>query len=339
MSGLGKGGKSGAGLSKKRKLEEATEEDSQSVNHAILNVLKTQNKLLNSIDARLGRIERQDQGGIKMQGQRRRESPHVAPVSGTWKFAESDQAKREREQRTSKHAQRLRWDQYQCQLVGKVGSDASLLIADRNRRNQDHNISALCPSHKFCYNKAPIWCHTGSMRHYLPEVVFNDQPELKQKSGIYHLAFKYNNKDHDKAGDFQKAAIIVGEVLFSDDGFVNAEGADWDRLLGGQKQTQLPYAHGARGIPSWLHRKISEPWVDGDELKFRIDTNENTIVFQRSNYPEKVFWNILAFTNNRNFPDYVRVYAYAVYAASGAVADPPPSTSQATLTLIQSDKH
>eukprot|EP00978_Attheya_sp_CCMP212_P005938 scaffold13273_cov35-Attheya_sp.AAC.5 len=197
MAGRGKGG---PGLPKKRKLEEATEEDSQSVNHAILNV----------IDARLGRIERQDQGGLKMQGQRRRTSPHVAPVSGTWKFVESDQAKRERENRT-KHAQEQRWDryqQYQWQLVGKVGSDASLLIADRN---QDQNISALCASHEACYNAAPIWLHTGSMRHLLPEVVFNDQPELKQKSGIYHLAFKYNKKDHAKPGEFQKAAIIVGE--------------------------------------------------------------------------------------------------------------------------------
>ena len=69
------------------------------------------------------------------------------------------------------------------------------------------------------------------------------------------------------------------EMEFSSDGCVLAEGADWDILLTSQRQTQLPYSHNARGISTWLCRKRTEPWEDGDELKFRVDTNENMVVF------------------------------------------------------------
>lgn len=62
----------------------------------------------------------------------------------------------------------------------------------------------------------------------------------------------------------------------------------------------------------WLRRKVSEPWKDGDEIKIRVDPNENTIVFnvKKGNMPEKVFWNVLAFSNNSKNPDFIRLYAY-----------------------------
>ena len=66
----------------------------------------------------------------------------------------------------------------------------------------------------------------------------------------------------------------------------------------------------------WMQRKISEPWVDGEVLHFRIDTNENTIVYRKGNTPEKTLRNILAFTNNRTYPDYLQVFAYCVYLPS-----------------------
>ncbi|KAL3906783.1 MAG: hypothetical protein SGARI_003844 [Bacillariaceae sp.] len=132
--------------------------------------------------------------------------------------------------------------------------------------------------------------------------------EIGLQSGIYALSIRYNKNDE---YDTSEAGIIIGEIEFNNKGFVMAEGADWDRLLNNQKQTQLPYSHGARGLPTWKERRISEPWVDGDELKFRLDTNENTIVFQKGNTPKKTFWNVLAFTNNRRYPEFLRAYAYA----------------------------
>ena len=97
---------------------------------------------------------------------------------------------------------------------------------------------------------------------------------------------------------------------FHSSGYAIAEGVDWDRLLNNQRQTQLPYSRGLRGVATWQSRKISEPWEGGEELKFKIDTNENTIVFQKGNTPAKTLWNVLAFTNNPKYPEYLRAFAY-----------------------------
>ncbi|KAL7541644.1 hypothetical protein ACHAXR_011089 [Thalassiosira sp. AJA248-18] len=97
---------------------------------------------------------------------------------------------------------------------------------------------------------------------------------------------------------------------FNSKGYALAEGADWDRLLNNQRQTQLPYSHNARGQRMWMKRKICEPWLDGDEIKIRVDTNENTVVFKKGSTPAKTFWNALAFTNNPKYPESLRVFAY-----------------------------
>ena len=154
-----------------------------------------------------------------------------------------------------------------------------------------------------------LWANESwsDSRNLLTQLVFNGKAELMHKSGIYSLVIKYNGSPgiHN-----QDAAIIVGEMEFHSKGYVMAEGADWDRLLNNQRQTQLPYSHGARGVSTWMSRKISEPWEDGTELRFKIDTNENTIVFQKGNAPAKTFWNALAFTNNPKYPEFLRAFAY-----------------------------
>ena len=57
----------------------------------------------------------------------------------------------------------------------------------------------------------------------------------------------------------------------------------------------------------WRRRKISEPWKDGVVLTFRSDLNENTVVYQKGDSPAKSLWNVLAFTNNRKNPDFIRL--------------------------------
>ena len=114
-------------------------------------------------------------------------------------------------------------------------------------------------------------------------LTFNGVSKTMLKSDTYNLKVRYNKGKATKEG----TVISIGEIEFKSDGTAGAEGADWDRLLSNQRQTQLPYAHGARGKPKWLEGKVSEPWEDGDALSFIIDTNENTITFQRNNLPKK----------------------------------------------------
>jgi len=58
--------------------------------------------------------------------------------------------------------------------------------------------------------------------------------------------------------------------------------------------------------------------MDGVVLKFHIDTNKNTIIYQKGNTPEKVLSNVIAFTNNRMYPEYLKLFAYC----RGVGADP-----------------
>jgi hypothetical protein len=104
------------------------------------------------------------------------------------------------------------------------------------------------------------------------------------------LVLQYNEFENNLCQD---AGIIVGEMEFNSTGYALAEGADWDKLLNNQRQTQLPYSRGARGVSTWSVRKISEPWNDGDLIKIKIDTNESTLVFQNGDTPVKTFWNVL----------------------------------------------
>lgn len=82
--------------------------------------------------------------------------------------------------------------------------------------------------------------------------------------------------------------------------------------MAGEKQTSLPYGNNARGSVKWHRRKISEPWADGDTLIFRIDTDFGTLRFQRGGAKsrELMLRNVLPFSNDRKYPDFLRVFAY-----------------------------
>ena len=97
----------------------------------------------------------------------------------------------------------------------------------------------------------PKWS-LGNTRDVLPQLVLNVDAELKMKSGVYGLTVKYNIIDTPNQALHHEDGIVIGEVEFSSNGFAMAEGADWDRLLSEQRQTKLPYDHGARGMPMWM---------------------------------------------------------------------------------------
>ena len=85
-----------------------------------------------------------------------------------------------------------------------------------------------------------------------------------------------------------------------------AKGADWGKQLANEKQTQLP-----NGEENWSRCKISQPWQDWDMIKIRVDTDTNTVVFQRGyNTLKKTFRNILTFTSSPKYPDSLRAFAY-----------------------------
>ncbi|CAB9523418.1 expressed unknown protein [Seminavis robusta] len=314
---------------KRQRLEPAVNDEAMSVNRQILEALKAQNSalatqtsLLRSIDARLGRIENLGRTGSN-NGRRGRGAASTGRlervVTGSWKFVESQEAKRKRESFE-------RHPSFHCSLIPSfpmfAGIDNTGLVIQARpyptTGNMSEGMSILFGDDHGLYTshiiESPAWTTDHGQRSLLPELVFNNDPKVKLKSGIYCLQVRYKNATETTATlptpTRIEAGIIVGEIEFNSNGTVMAQGADWDRLLDSKRQTQLPYSHGARGVPTWSRRKISEPWLDGEVLKFRIDTNESTIVFQREGPPEKLFWNVLAFTNNRQFPDFLRLYAF-----------------------------
>ena len=234
----------------------------------ILNVLKRQNRLLESIDSRLQNMERHSKGLVAPKGNRSKKRP-VEFVEGTWAF--------------TNHS-----NEYPEKHDG--AADGVTLH------------SMLFPYVDFPRNS---YHYESAKKASTNDLTFNDSSKIMLKSDAYNLKVRYNKG---KATE-EVTGISIGEVEFQSDGTAGAVGADWDRLLSNQRQTQLPYAHGARGEPTWLRGKLSEPWEDGDELSFIIDTNENTITFQRNNLPKKALRNVLAFTNNRLYPEYLRVFA------------------------------
>jgi len=255
-----------------------------SVNEQILTVLR-------SIDARLGRIERQGQqlgGRQPLSRLRDASSTTTSIVTGSWKF------------KTNTKYSFVKVDEEGLVLIGYHFNNP---LGSHPARHHNQSLTSFD-------SMAPKWVNdsnSSGTRNVLAQLVFNDKAELNHKSGIYTLTIKYNVLSRSSNQD---AAIIIGEMEFHSSGYALAEGADWDRLLNNYRPTQLPYSRGARGVATWQIRKISEQWVDGDELKFKIDTNENTIVFQKGNTPAKTFWNVLAFTNNVKYPEYLRAFAY-----------------------------
>lgn len=71
-----------------------------------------------------------------------------------------------------------------------------------------------------------------------------------------------------------------------------------------------------RSKPKWYSSKVSGAWKNGDVLRFKIDTNTNTVVYTLTAIEDKEakagwkFDNVLAFTNNPTYPKDLRVFAY-----------------------------
>ena len=289
-----------------------------------------------TIDTKLGRIEGQLQQARRphqRESQRNaRQRRSVGPsflhqpsdtfVQGSWTFVESPDTIRRRE-RHQKEDDETKLRGYSCTYYydgsfGKAGNSDGVGLKG------EHYPTSFLQSNGLFYYRLGLGPYSSSFLHQVPgwsnrhsecrlllsQLTFNGKAEIQHKSGIYKLNIKYSVVDGGGNDDSSEAGIIVGEVEFNNRGYVVAEGADWDRLLTGQRQNQLPYSLGARGTLVWTHQKISEPWKDGDILKFTIDTNENTIVFQKGNTPKKVFWNVLYFTNNTKYPEYLRLFAY-----------------------------
>jgi len=172
----------------------------------------------------------------------------------------------------------------------------------------------------------------------LPKLLFdgNKLHRSSTESHIYSLSIKYNvvkrweGAQHPGPDDKAEAAIIVGRICFSNNGSATAEGADWDRLLSGQRQTQLPYSHGARGVAAWRSHKLTEPWADGDILHLKVDLAENTVQFRKGTGTWKTLWNVLQFTNNPSNPESVALNVFCGYTSN--------SSTNCKLTIMSTDE-
>ena len=225
--------------------------DLLSVSQQIIEALQTQNRILRSMDSRLERLERQDHHGNGL----RQHRPTIAReiVQGSWKFLEPQQVSNLKKEANKK--QRYTSVPSYARSYGKADGDGLILEGNCWATSQARpgNI-------RDEFDPQPAWSNE-EIRFELPQLVFNNMVEIQNGSGVYQLKIKYN-ATREKQVD---AGIIVGEIEFSNQGFVNAEGADWDRLLNKQKQTQLPYSNGAsdenylnRG---WMVWSLSFVWM------------------------------------------------------------------------------
>ena len=278
----------------------------KSQNKQILEALKSQSNTLKSIDSSLR--QSMDHRQIPWKQHKRIDQTPSKVVTGPWAFVES---------KVNSTYRVLYGQCSNSELL--VDSKQNLIAIDHDKWLDDNGISS------FSYEREWLEYHSISRtilckdqrsdRSLIPQLSINGNVNVMLNSGIYSLAIRFST---DESNCYKEAAIVVGETSFSSDGYVRAEGADWDRLLNGQRQNQLPYTHGTRGEPTWMESKISEPWEDGVVLKFRIDTNKNTIIYQKGNTPKKVLSNVIAFTNNRMYPEYLKLFAYC----RGLGADP-----------------
>jgi hypothetical protein len=230
-------------------VTERPREEDVDVQQQIVDALKIQNDLLRSMDARLGRIERQ--GGSLRPGAASVARRHSSLTTGTiiggsWNFAEAPEATRHKEQqriqRERKSSNARRGSYGRIEEKGKVlsGAEGYLTI---------HPSKPCAPYGGVYESYKPEWSGSSTTRSLLPLLELDGKAELQLKSGIYALVVKYtcNSSGKDQLDPLNtnkmEAGIIVGERELNSEGFVMAEGADWDRLLSNQRQTQLPYSH------------------------------------------------------------------------------------------------
>merc|ERR1719464_793370 len=167
--------------------------------------------------------------------------------------------------------------------------------------------------------KAPKWSTLDKktcVRSYLPKLCIGGESEIKMNSGVYYLTVKYEAGGailEDPLTDVD-AAIIVGEIAFDRTGNVLASGADWRKLFKGESQKE--HEDVAPKKLKWHSSKVSDPWKDGDTLKFKIDTDTCSVGFTIQGKGDDevragwMFKNVLSFTNKRMYPKHLSVFAY-----------------------------
>jgi len=241
-------------------------------------------------------------------------------VTGPWAFVETNVALRRRGRVENSDVLDM-----EDSLFGKSNSTADVLSGDSFGKSWDRMRN---PVDQYGKLKPPKWSSLDkkkSIRTYLPKLAIGGETQIKLNTGVYYLTVKYSN---DQIAEDNEAAIIIGEIAFDNRGFVLAAGADWNKLFGGQKQLEAPSASGnkAGGKLKWHSSKVSEAWKDGDTLKFKIDTTTNTLGYTIQGVDDKdvrtgwMFANVLAFTNNKMYPQFLNVFAYAGGTSMHAVA-------------------
>mmetsp|Transcript_18558 Transcript_18558/g.20767 ORF Transcript_18558/g.20767 Transcript_18558/m.20767 type:complete len:514 (-) Transcript_18558:186-1727(-) len=241
-------------------------------------------------------------------------------ITGPWAFVETSVALRRRGRVENSDLLNM-----EDSLFGKANSTADVLSGDSFGRTWDRMRN---PVDQYGKLKPPKWSSLDkkkSIRTLLPKLAIGGETQIKLNTGVYYLTVKYSN---DQIAEDNEAAIIIGEIAFDNRGFVLAAGADWNKLFGGQKQLEAPSASGnkAGGKLKWHSSKVSEAWKDGDTLKFKIDTTTNTLGYtiQGENDAEVrtgwMFANVLAFTNNKMYPNFLNVFAYVGGSSMHAVA-------------------
>jgi len=149
---------------------------------------------------------------------------------------------------------------------------------------------------------APKWSKEGapSVRSLIPTIELGGKAAIQVNTGTYYLTVQYNNEE-DMWG--VESAIVIGEVSFDNRGHVLARGTDFEKLAKNKP--------GVNEKPDkWYSMKVSSsPWNDGDKLRFKIDTNANTISYHNATTgSKKVLKNVLSYTNKGNKP--IKVFAY-----------------------------
>jgi len=241
-------------------------------------------------------------------------------ITGPWAFVETSVALRRRGRVENSDLLNM-----EDSLFGKSNATADVLSGDSFGKSWDRMRN---PVDQYGKLKPPKWSSLDkkkSMRTYLPKLAIGGETQIKLNTGVYYLTVKYSN---DQIAEDNEAAIIIGEIAFDNRGFVLAAGADWNKLFGGQKQLEAPSSSGGgkQAKLKWHSSKVSEAWKDGDTLKFKIDTTTNTLGYTIQGVDDAevrtgwMFANVLAFTNNKMYPNFLNVFAYVGGSSMHAVA-------------------
>jgi len=230
------------------------------------------------------------------------EEPALPPATrGPWKFVESQDATERRSgvKKTKNGDALFGHVSGSDQLIGE--SFGQNWIRMRDGVNQYGKL------------QNPLWSAKAkkSVRSFLPKLAIGGKTTIALKSGVYYLTVKYEEEEQSSLS--VEAAIVIGEISFDNTGHILASGAKWSKLLNGEKQKEgrVPPVK-----PKWYSSVISGAWKNGDVLRFKIDTNTNTVVYTLTASGDKEskagwrFEKVLAFTNNPTHPKDLRAFAY-----------------------------